>query len=243
MRKIAIIALLFIASSIEANEAVWTQNTKSMPKAKSEKIIQEYMKNSTLPVEIEFEDDAPASKTLGIYDNIFVIGATLGYLPTTETLSNTNGSKDESYAISRFQLSVGKDFTLWHEKYVEASRLFLNISYNILSTDLSSSSITFGLQENMSYWPLYTSGDALLFPLLSYELGSSTINRSNLSITGFTTELSAGLMYQDTNLEYSVKAVSSSVSWTYPVEGIADDTNSLGLVFGVTYKFMYEDFR
>ena len=242
MKKIVFCTALFLSLNLAASDNTWTQDTQGLSKENSNKVIEAYTKGKELPLNLSFKDDKIDKEPLGIEENILVIGASFNYSSTTETLENTKGTKEESYSTSSLRFLLGKDFTFWHEQYTQPARFYLVYALNYLSSDVSTSSITFGLRENMFFWPLYSSPKSILFPTLSFEMGSSTLKRGSLSIGGLTSEASAGLTYQRGNFEYFANLNYTSITWDYPLDGIVDNSSSIGLNIGLTYKFMYGDF-
>lgn len=241
MKKIALLTSSLLLS-LYASDDTWTNETKAMSQEDSNKIITSYTEGKESPLNLTFKDDKPSKEELGIEENIMVIGASLSYSATSETLENTKGEKVEDYSTSSFRILIGKDLTLWHEQYTQPTRIFFDIAYNYLSSDLTSLHYTVGLRENMEYWPLYSTPKYTIFPTFSYALGNSTLKRQNQTIRGFSSEASGGLTYKRGNFEYFANLIYTSVTWDYPIEGIIDNSSSLGLNFGLNYKLMYGDF-
>ena len=170
-----------------------------------------------------------------------VVGLSLGYGSTTETVSNTRGTYDLDYTASSFKMIVGKDFTLWHDEYTQPIRIYLAFSYTALSTDVDFTTITFGLKENMRYWPIYETKSYIIYPSLSYEIGSSSLTRGDFDISGLTSEFTGGLTYQRSNVEYALNLAYNQTAWEHPVAGIKDESQGLQVHLNVNYRWMYDE--
>jgi len=241
MKCLLVFVLLLPALGITLNaaESVWTQNTKVLSQKNSKAIIRAYKDNNQS--NFEFTDDIEPPKTSDIEDNILVLGLSFGYGSITETLTNTRGSYDVDYSINSLKITFGKDFTLWHDEYTQPVRLYLTFSYNILSTDIDYTTITIGIKENMRYWPLYTSENYLIYPTLSYEIGSSHLTRSEHDISGVTSELAGGIGYERSNIEYTLDLSYSQTAWNHPIDGIKDESKGLQVHMNLNYRWMYDE--
>lgn len=241
MRPILVFLLLSSIYTIilDAAENIWTQDTKALSQKEREAIIKAYQENNQS--NFEFADDIAPIKISDIEDNILVVGLSLGYGSTTETLSNTRGSYDVDYGTTNIKLLFGKDFTLWHDEYTQPVRIYLALSYSALTTDVDLTTITLGIKENMRYWPLYKSNNYIIYPSLSYELGSSSLKRAAHDISGSTSEFSGGLSYERDDFEYALNLVYNQTAWKHPIEGIKDESNSLQLHLSLNYRWMYHE--
>lgn len=231
--------LSFLTFSLLYGDAVWTQKTTPLSAQQSEKILQNYQENNQ--TDFEFEDDITPIVISDIEDNILVVGLSLGYGSQTETVSNTRGSYDKAFTLGSIKMILGKDLTLWHEEYTQPVRLYLSLDYTKLSNHIDYLSYTFGIRENMRYWPLYSSHKHTLYPMLSYELGTSRLYRAEQEISGITSELAAGIVYQYGNFEYAFNLAYHQVSWNHPIEGIKDEVQGLQAQIHFNYRWMYDD--
>jgi len=236
--KLFLVSVLMIGT-LYADKTSWSSKTKTIDQDESKQIIEAYTKGKTLPLYLTFADDKAPVKGLGIEENILVFGMGLSYGATQERVSNKNGSNSDSYTTSSLTLMLGKDFTLWHEKYHQLSRIYLTYNYNFLSTDLTYSAFSFGFKESMEYFTFYEGDGFYMYPTLAIELGQSYIERDKLSIRGFTTAAAGGIVYQRGNFEYYLNVTSTTIDWNHPVDGIKDKAHTLGLSFGLNYKLMY----
>ena len=235
----SLLLLIFLSLSLGAAENVWTQQTKSLSPQKSDAIIKAYLdENQTT---FEFDDDEEPLKVSEIEENILVVGLSLGYGAATETLSNTRGSRDEDYSVGNVKLILGKDFTLWHEEYTQPLRFYLSYAYSALSTEVDFTTVTFGMQENMRFWPLYETKSYIIYPTLSFEIGSSSLKRGEKKISGRTSEFAGGLVYQRGNFEYALNLAYNQTAWEHPVEGIKDESQGLQMHVNVNYRWMYDE--
>ncbi|MEA1893296.1 MAG: hypothetical protein U9N33_11385, partial [Campylobacterota bacterium] len=153
MHKIVLfISLGFVG--LFALDNVWTKDTQGLSKKKSDEIIKSYEAGDNS--KLDFADD-PKSKTpyYGFKENIFVIGVSVGGASYSEDLSNITGSKTSSYSSYNAKLTIGKDFTLWHENYTQPTRIYLTYVFTKLDNDLDFTTWTVGIRENMEYWSLY----------------------------------------------------------------------------------------
>lgn len=234
-----LLLLTFSLLSLSAADNVWTQETKSLSSKKSNAIIKAYQDEN--PSDFEFEDDVEPVKITEIEDNILVVGLSLGYGRATETVSNTRGSKDEDYSVGNVKLILGKDFTLWHEEYTQPVRFYLSYAYSALSTDVDFTTVTFGMKENMRFWPLYETDSYIIYPTLSFELGNSSLKRGDDKISGRTSEFTGGLVYQRGNFEYALNLAYNQTAWEHPIEGIKDESQGLQMHVNFNYRWMYDE--
>ena len=238
-RTRGLVSIFLLSLSLEAVDNVWTPETKGLTPQQRDAIIKAYREgNETV---IEFEDDVTPVVISEIEENILVVGASIGYGSTTETVSNTVGAYDVDYHVSSFKLLLGKDFTLWHEEYTQPVRLYLQFTYSALQTDVAVSTFTFGIKENMRYWPLYEGKDYSIYPSLSYEIGSSSLQRATYDISGITSEVSGGLIYQRENFEYAFNLVYTQTAWEHPIEGIKDESQGFQAHLNLNYRWMYDE--
>jgi len=237
--KRSLLFFTFSLLSLSAADNVWTQETKGLSPEQRDAIIRAYRDGNETT--LEFEDDVIPIVISDIEDNILVVGASVGYGATTETVSNTVGAYDVDYTVSSFKLLLGKDFTLWHEEYTQPVRLYLQFTYAALSTDVSVTTFTFGIKENMRYWSFYQSENFSIYPSLSYEIGSSSLQRAAYEISGMTSEFAGGLTYQRGNFEYALNLVYNQTAWEHPVEGIKDESQGLQMHVNFNYRWMYDE--
>ena len=231
--------LVTLSLSLSATENVWTQETKALSAQKRDAIIKAYRDNNL--TDFEFEDDLEPVVISDIEDNILVVGFSLGYGSMSETITNTRGSYDRDYTMSSLKLILGKDFTLWHKEYTEPIRIYLTYEYSLLSTEIDLSTITLGFKENMRYWPLYRTQNYIIYPNLSYEIGSSSLTRSSYEISGVTSEFSGGLTYQRADLEYALNLIYHQTAWEHPIDGIKDEAQGLQLHINLNYRWMNDE--
>lgn len=239
MPTIFLIALL-LTTELFAVENAWTKNTPALSSSKSEAIIKAYEENNTS--KIIFDDD-PKKVTDRVFDeNIFMVGIAMAYEANSEKTYNKSGDKTENFSATNLTLTLGKDFTLWHEDNTEPTRLYMTYSYSNISADVSYSSYTLGLKENMFYWSIYKDAEFNLYPTLYLEMGSSSLTRNEQDISGFTTLYGAGItLAQHKNFEYMLNFHLKNIDWEHPVEGVADEMNVYSFTIGVNYKLMYGD--
>jgi len=236
-KSILIMSLLFL--NINAADNVWSEETQSLSKEKSDKIIRAYQDgNQSTSV---FEDDPKVKIISDVEENILVVGLSLGFGSSEEEVSNTNGAYTTTYTHSNVKFTLGKDFTFWHEEYTQPTRLYMTYSYTGLSTDVDFTTVTVGIKENMRYWPLYETKHYTIFPTLSYEIGNSSLTRGSHDISGLTTEVNGGVVYQRGNFEYIVKLAYNQISWEHPIDGIKDETQSFQFNMGLNYRWMYDE--
>jgi hypothetical protein len=242
MKKI-IILLTFLSFALFGADNIWTQETQGMSESKSEKIINAYLKGKSQ--ELNFQDDPEVQKyKLDITENIFTLGLSIGGNSATDTVSNNTGSQtltNDGYGI---KLIVGKDFTFWHKDYTQPTRLYLAYDYATLGSASEITTWSFGVKENMYYWPIYNTDKFTIYPTLSLEFGRSTLQRDSIAnITGYKMGADLGINYvRDNNFEYYCNFNISNTAWDYPLDGIAYETLSFGLYLGLSYKFNYGDF-
>ena len=240
MRYLQILFLSFsLVHTLSATDNIWTADTKAISPDKYNAIINAYQ--DTNQSSFEFEDDITPHVISDIEDNILVLGLTLGYGTTTETVSNTRGSYDMDYTMSTVKLMLGKDFTLWHDEYTQPVRIYLRYSYSALSTKVDYTTITLGFQENMRYWPLYETDNDIIYPTLSYELGSSSLQRNAFDISGVTSEFTGGLTYQRGDFEYALNLAYHQTAWQHPLDGIKDEVHGLQVYLNLSYRWMYDE--
>ena len=241
MREIkrVVTLLLTLSLSLSAAENIWTQDTKALSAQKRDAIIKAYRDNNQSS--FEFEDDLKPVITSDIEDNILVIGLSLGSGTITETLTNTRGSYDTEYTMSSLKLILGKDFTLWHEEYTEPVRIYLAYEYSFLNTEVDFSTVTLGFKENMRFWPLYKSQNYIIYPSLSYEIGSSTLTRSSYKVSGVTSEFAGGLTYQREAFEYALNLIYHQTAWDHPIDGIKDEAQGIQVHFNLNYRWMDDE--
>ena len=231
--------LILLLLPLGAVENVWTQETKGLSPQKRDAIIQAYREGNEST--LKFEDDVKPRVISEIEENILVVGASVGYGSTTETVSNTVGAYDVAYTVGSFKLLLGKDFTLWHEEYTQPVRLYLQFTYAALSTDVRVTTFTFGIKENMRYWPLYKNDSFSIYPSLSYEIGSSSLQRASYDISGITSEFAGGLSYQRGDFEYALNLVYNQTAWEHPIEGIKDESQGFQAHLNLNYRWMYDE--
>ena len=234
---ILIMSLLFL--NINAADNVWSEETQSLSKEKSDKIIRAYQDGNQST--FTFEDDPKVKIISDVEANILVVGLSLGFGSSEEEVSNKSGAYTTDYTHSTVKLTLGKDFTFWHEEYTQPTRIYMTYAYTGLSTDVDFTTITVGIKENMRYWPLYETKSYVIFPTVSYELGSSSLTRGSNDISGFTTEVNGGLVYQRGDFEYAVNVAFNQIAWEHPIEGIKDETQSFQFNMGLNYRWMYDE--
>ena len=232
-----IILLLFL--NINAADNVWSEETESLSKAKSDKIIRAYQDgNQSIST---FEDDPKVKIISDVEANILVVGLSLGFGSSEEEVSNQRGAYTTSYTHSNVKFTLGKDFTFWHEEYTQPTRIYMTYAYTSLSTDVDFTTFTVGIKENMRYWPLYETKTYSIYPTVSYELGSSTLTRGSNDISGFSTEVNGGVVYQRGDFEYAINLAYNQMAWEHPIDGIKDETQSFQFNVGVNYRWMYDE--
>ena len=236
-KSILIMSLLFL--NINAADNVWSEETQSLSKEKSDKIIRAYQDGNQST--FTFEDDPKVKIISDVEANILVVGLSLGFGSSEEEVSNKSGAYTTDYTHSTVKLTLGKDFTFWHEEYTQPTRIYMTYAYTGLSTDVDFTTITVGIKENMRYWPLYETKSYVIFPTVSYELGSSSLTRGSNDISGFTTEVNGGLVYQRGDFEYAVNVAFNQIAWEHPIDGIKDETQSVQFNMGVNYRWMYDE--
>ena len=228
--------------SLYASDNIWSKDTLPLETSKSIQIIDAYKSGdfSTLKFANDVSNKPP------LYDfkeNIFVVGLSLGGASYNEELSNTTGSSSTSYSSYHTKLTIGKDFTMWHEEYTQPTRVYFTYAYTALDTDISFTTWTIGFCENMDYWSLYKTSSFNIYPTVAFEVGQSSISRESYSISGLTTEFSLGLTYtRDDNFEYFIDFFNDNIIWQHPVDGIADEMTGFGFRTGLNYKLNYGDF-
>ena len=237
--KKVVLFISFVLVSLQADGNVWTRETKGLSPEKRDAIIKAYRESNTST--LEFEDDVAPIVISDIENNILVVGASVGYGTRTETVSNMVGAYDVDYSVSSFKLLLGKDFTLWHEEYTQPVRLYMQFTYSALSTDVAVTIFTFGIKENMRYWPLYESDSYCIYPSLSYEIGSASLHRTAYDISGITSEFSGGLSYQRGNFECALNIVYNQTAWEHPIEGIKDESQGFQTHLNLNYRWMYDE--
>lgn len=239
--KIFILLSFLLLAKLSASQNVWTQDTDAMSDAKAQQIIDSYLENNAT-LSIELEEDIPEVQSFDFRENIFTVGIEVGFTSNTEKIYNVSGEKTQTFSSTDFKFTFGKDFTLWHEEYTEPTRLYLSYEYSLLSENISYTTFTFGLRENMFYWSLYKDETYNIYPTLHAELGSSSIDRDILSSSGSTTAFGVGVaLVVDDNFEYFFNINSKSIDWEHPVDGIADEMSAYSLSIGLNYKLMYGD--
>jgi len=239
-KLIMLIPLCYL--TLYGSDNIWSKDTPSISKEKSQKIIKAYESGDTSTLNFE-NDPELKKKNFNFKENVFVIGFGLGYGSHSEKLSNTTGSETFSYSSLNTKIIVGKDFTMWNEEYTQPTRIYLSYLYTKLDSDVTYTTVGLGITENMRYFPLYKSASFTLYPTLSFELAQSSLSRDTLSATGLTTEINLGLAYtRDDNFEYYVNLFANSINWNHPVDGIADEMSGFGLYFGLNYKLNYGDY-
>ena len=234
-----IFSILLSALTVYAADNVWSQETEGLSKAKSDKIIRAY-KNGDQSA-FTFEDDPKVKIISDVEANILVVGLALGFGSSEEEVSNTNGAYTTSYTHSNVKLTLGKDFTFWHEEYTQPTRIYMTYAYTGLSTDVDFATFTVGIKENMRYWPLYETKSYSIYPTVSYELGNSSLTRGSNDISGFTTEVNGGVVYQRGNFEYAINLAYNQIAWEHPIDGIKDETQSFQFNMGLNYRWMYDE--
>jgi len=235
-----LLSLLLISAEVYAGTDAWTQNTQPLSQSKSEAIIKAYEENNN--TKIDFEDDPKEASTIVYDENIFMLGVAVAYESNSEKVYNKSGSKTESFSSSNIALTLGKDFTLWHEDNTEPTRLYGTFSYSNISSDVDYTSFTLGLKENMFYWSIYKDAKLNLYPTFYLEIGSSSLTRDKEEVSGFTTLYGAGLtLNHGKNLEYMLNFHLKNVDWDHPVDGVADEMNAYSVTIGINYKLMYGD--
>lgn len=241
--KKTISLILFSVVLLNASEYIWSKETPSLSKSKSEQIFQSYENGNDL--NITFEDDPKKNDTIHDYSlNALVLGFSVGGISYTETLSNSIGSSSESYTSYNAAFLIGKDFTLWHDDYSQPSRLYFKYGFSKINEELDFTTWSIGLRENMYYWSIYETDKSKIYPNASFELGSSKIKRNSESQAGFTLITELGLTYmRNKNFEYFFNLSYNSVTWKHPIDGITDQMNGIGANFGLNYKIMHGDFQ
>jgi len=224
---------------LNAAENIWTKDTKALSQQERDAVIKAYQDNNQS--DFEFTDDIKPPKISDIEDNILVVGLSLGYGSITETVTNTRGAYDVDYSIGSFKMIFGKDFSLWHDEYTEPVRIYLTYSFNTLSTDVDYTSFTVGIKENMRYWPIYKSENYIIYPTLSYEIGSSNLTRKEYDISGVTTELAGGVSYERGNFEYAMDLSYDQIAWNHPIDGIKDESQGLQVHLNLNYRWMHNE--
>ena len=247
MRKIVLLLLISFVS-LHAIQNIWSENTNGMSEKKGEQVINAYLLETNID-NIIFEDDAKIKKRkLSINENIFIFGLSIGANSAQDTIQNTKGSKSLSNTAYEAKLTIGKDFTFLHERFTQPTRLYFSLNYSALGKEVDVIGWSLGIRENMSYWDFYTTPTYTIYPSLSFEFGSSTMTRDDISIDGFTMEVDLGVTYQrGNNLEYFINFKASNNDWKYAsagetFEGIDYETFSVGLLVGLNYKFNYGDY-
>jgi len=229
--------LLLLLLTLQAAENSWTTETPSLPASKTQTIIEAYEANNTQ--NITFKDDPKKIYITTSEDNILVLGTSFSFGLTQERVYNTRGEYTTDYSLFSGKVTLGKDFTLWHQDYTQPSRFLVSYSYNYLNSETGYQEVLFGYEERMRYWPLYKTSKATLYPTLSYALGRAQLSRKKYHIQGQTSEITTGLSYERHNFEYLVTLVYHQASWEHPIEGIGDESSSYNLNFGANYRFMY----
>ena len=223
-----------------ANDNIWNKDTKSMSQAKSNKIINSYIENNN--THLTFFDSEKPEETCPFRENILVVGLGLAYDANSEKIYNNSGKKTETFSSYSFKMTFAKDFTLWHEEYTQPSRIYASYNYTYFDKDVSYSTFSIGLRENMFYWSIYQDGKLNIYPSVNVELGSSSITRETYTSSGFSTVIGAGItLVDDDNFEYFINFNSKSIDWDHPVDGIADEMSVYSINFGLNYKLMYGD--
>ena len=242
MRKILIVLYLLGYTVLSASNPIWSKDTQPLSETKKEKIVEAFKNSDNL--RIDFTDDLIPKRILYDFkENIFVIGLAVGGQEYSETLSNRSGSKTLSLSANTLEISLAKDFTLWHEDYTQPTRLYILYSITQLDSDIAFSTTSFGLRENMYYWSLYKTDSYNIYPTISIELGQSSLKREEYSISGYTAMADIGITYiRDANFEYFLNFDYSSINWKHPIDGVDDKMGGFGLSFGLNYKLMYGDF-
>ncbi len=241
--KKTLLLLLSTTLLLNASDYIWSKDTQTLTKEKSDKIIQAFENDDTS--KLVFENDPKRSKNIHNFkENMFVLGLSLGINSYSEEISNTNGSKETTYSANNFKFLIGKDFTLWHEEYTQPSRVYFTYALTKVDSDVDFTTWSVGLRENMYYWSLYKTSSYNIYPTASFEFGASSLSRSSSSMSGLNSQAQVGLTYsRDDNFEYFVNLSASTTSWKYPIDGIADKMTGMGVNFGLNYKIMYGDFN
>ena len=225
--------------NLHAADNLWSQDTQTVSPAESEKAMKMYTQDHN--VTFRFADD-PVYKTKSDFEsNILVVGASLGYGSSTETVSNTTGSYDFDQTLGVAKILIGKDFTLFHEEYTQPVRIYLTYAYSFLSEGVNYTTITLGIKENMRYWPLYKAKKYIIYPTLSYEIGSSSLERASTKISGLTSEFKGGVVYERADFEYGLEVAYNTIAWNHPIDGIKDESVDLQLYLCINYRWMYND--
>ena len=243
-----ILLLLFITLlNLYGGENIWSQDTKGMGISNSQQVIDAYITGGDVE-NLTFKDDPEVKRRkLSIVDNIFMLGLSIGGNSAEDTIKNTTGSKSLTNTAYEGKFTIGKDFTFFHERYTQPTRLYLAINYS-LQGEADVYGWSLGIRENMSYWDFYKTPTYSIYPTLSFELGSSTMKRDDISISAFTMEGNLGLTYKyRDNFEYFFNFKVASNNWDYAsagktFEGVDYETFYLGLLIGLNYKFNYGDF-
>jgi opacity protein-like surface antigen len=230
---------LALFTGLQAADNVWSQETKALSPEAAQQILSAYDGNETMA--FRFPDDPKVKRVSEIEDNILVVGGTLGFGSSSETVSNTTGSYALEQSVTNLRLLLGKDFTFWHEEYTQPTRIYLTYGYTMLSSDVDFTSVTLGIKESMRYWSFYEGEKFSLYPTLSYELGNASLKRGDESISGFISEVAAGVVYERLGFEYGLEVVSNSISWNHPIDGIEDESLGLQLRLTLMYRWMYDE--
>jgi len=238
--KLFILIFILFTNSF-ANDNIWTKDTASMSESKSTKIINSYIENNNTNLTfIDSQEDEVI--TYPFRENILTIGLDLGYDYNSEKIYNTIGEKTDTFSSYSFKITFAKDFTLWHEEYTQPSRIYASYNIAYLDEDVSYSTFSIGLRENMFYWSIYQDSKLNIYPSVNFELGSSSISRETYTSSGFTSVIGAGItLVNDDNFEYFINFNSKSIDWDHPVDGIADEMSVYSISFGLNYKLMYGD--
>jgi len=235
--------LLLSTISLYGNDYIWSQDTPPMSQDKSDAILKSFSNGGDVS-KLNFDDDPHRIKEMYQFkENIFVVGLSIGGASYNEEVSNKTGSKSTTYSSYNAKFSFAKDFTLWHKKYSELSRIYFTYSLSKINSDLDFTTWTIGLRENMEYWTIYKSNTFKIYPTASIEFGRSNITRDSHSIDGLTSEFNLGLTYaRGINFEYFCNLYASSIDWKHPIGGIADEMKGFGVAIGLNYKLMHGDF-
>ena len=120
-------------------------------------------------------------------------------------------------------------------------RIYLTYTYSFLDEGITYSTITAGIKENMRYWPLYKTNNYIIYPTLSYEIGSSSLKRESSSVLGLTSEFKGGLIYERGHVEYGLEVAYNTIAWEHPTDGIKDESAGLQMQLCFNYRWMYNE--
>jgi hypothetical protein len=241
LKKI-IFSILCISSLALSSENIWSQQTQTLDNAQTKDILKDFDKDKFELFNFKDEDEIELQDSY--YDsNFMVFGIQATGLAYSEKLSNEKGSKTVDTNGYNIQLSIGKDFTLWHKDFTQPSRIYFKYSYSLLDSDIEMTSWGFGLKENMSYYSFYTTQNSKIYPTFSIEIAKAYIDRDNQTIHGLKSVGTLGVTYAyKKHMEYFLDLVCDYNDWKHPVDGISDQIIGYGLSLGINYKIMDGDF-